>query len=294
MFAKLKKASLTLFALFLTFAFSLKAEASSIKTFVNTKPISFTNSPIVENGRTLVEFRPIFQALGLTVEWNSSTKTIVGKNNTTKIQLTLGSKTAFVNGKKVPLEVAPKTVKGRTLVPLRFISDSTNAETIWHGSVNEIDIYSKGYTGAKRTPSKSIKAARGTKWGMSVTEVQKIEKEKLINSYRDSSSQFLEYYPVGKYGYKTKLVYVFENDSLNMIYYDFLPNGEFYHNWYQMESIHNKLTKSGNGEYGKGFVVSDDFSYISTLWHLGSSDAFLIVGDKNLYTSAKLIYITVK
>jgi hypothetical protein len=269
---------------------SIASAAESITTYVNTKKINFTTSPILEKGRTLVEFRPIFEALGLSVEYYSASKTIVGKNNDVKIQLTLGSKTAYVNGSKVALEVAPKTIKGRTLVPIRFISDSTGSEILWHGSVNEIDIYSKSFNGTKRTPSKSLKAARGTKWNMNVNEVMKIETADLLWSGREGSIAALGYYPVEKYNYDTELTYFFENDSLSLIAFDFYAGQEYYHTWSEMVYIHDYLHRLASKEHGEGSFVSDGYSNLSTLWDLGSSYLLLNVNDENVYTSANLIF----
>lgn len=48
-----------------------------------------------------------------------------------EIKLTIGSKTASVNGKASTLDVAPFIVSGRTLVPLRFIGDAMGAKIDW-------------------------------------------------------------------------------------------------------------------------------------------------------------------
>jgi len=40
------------------------------------------------------------------------------------IELNIGSKTAYINGKEIELDIAPKIENGRTLVPLRFVSET--------------------------------------------------------------------------------------------------------------------------------------------------------------------------
>lgn len=275
----------------LTMSLSSSTSASnSISTFVNTKKLVFNTEPIMENGRTLVEFTPIFNALGLNVDWNNSTKTLVGKNEKVKIQLTLGSKTAYVNGNKVALEVAPKVIKGRTFVPLRFISDSMGAEILYHSNVKEIDIYSKEFYGERRTPSKSLKAARGTNWNMSVSEVKGIEKSKLVGNIKEGNLHALKYSPVSKYKYSTELNYYFENNKLIMIVYDFMGSKDYYHTWTEMTYLHDKLHRLATEEYGKGVFTSDDYNFLATTWDLGSSNLMLNVSDKNLYTDVKLIF----
>ena len=48
---------------------------SSIKIYINNKKINFDVPPIMENDRTLVPMRVIFEALGAEVEWENETQT---------------------------------------------------------------------------------------------------------------------------------------------------------------------------------------------------------------------------
>jgi hypothetical protein len=56
------------------------------------------------------------------------------------VQLTIGSKTATVNGKEVTLDVPPMVVSGRTLVPLRFISESMGSTIVYDAPTRTIKI----------------------------------------------------------------------------------------------------------------------------------------------------------
>lgn len=56
--------------------------------------------------------------------------------------LQLGSTQTKVNGVTKTITVAAKAVKGTTLVPLLFISESLGATVEWHGSTNSITIFS--------------------------------------------------------------------------------------------------------------------------------------------------------
>ena len=82
------------------------------------------------NGRTMVPIRFVAENLGFEVEWNKADKTIaIGENG--KVVIKVGSATATVDGKTVALDSAPVIENGRTLVPLRFISESLGAEVNW-------------------------------------------------------------------------------------------------------------------------------------------------------------------
>ncbi|MDN4495638.1 copper amine oxidase N-terminal domain-containing protein, partial [Ureibacillus aquaedulcis] len=75
--------------------------------------------------------RAIFEAMGATIEWSNKTKTVKATNGSTVVSLTLNRKEAIINGTKRELDVPGKSVNGRTLVPLRFVSESLGATVEW-------------------------------------------------------------------------------------------------------------------------------------------------------------------
>lgn len=114
-----------------------------IDVVMDGKTLEFDVPPISANGRTMVPLRTIFEALGAKVEWDGATKTITGTKDKTVIVLKLDSKTAKVNGKTVVLDAAPLSIKGRTLVPVRFISESLGANVEWDGKTKTVIITSQ-------------------------------------------------------------------------------------------------------------------------------------------------------
>jgi len=102
-----------------------------IKVSVNGTNLLFDVSPIIYQGRTLVPLRGIFEALGAEVTWDPSTKTVTGKKESTLIVIKIDDKHPTVNGITKELDVAARIVNGRTLVPLRFISESIGANVNW-------------------------------------------------------------------------------------------------------------------------------------------------------------------
>lgn len=65
---------------------------------------------------------------------------VVTKGKQKVIIMKLGSTTATVDGKTVKLDAAPVTVDGRTLVPVRFISEALGAKVDWDGKTNNVTI----------------------------------------------------------------------------------------------------------------------------------------------------------
>lgn len=81
-------------------------------------------APRVENGTTLVPMRVIFEALDAIVNYNSQDHSITATRNNTIILLYLNETKAYVNGEEKILAVPAKAIDGRTLVPLRFVSEA--------------------------------------------------------------------------------------------------------------------------------------------------------------------------
>src|SRR5690606_26732119 len=99
---------------------------------IDGKRIEFSQQgAIIKNGVTLIPMRQVFSELGATVSWDQATQGITAVKDTTKVKLTIGSKTAQVNGEKVILMQAPEIINGTTLVPLRFIGESLGSKVSW-------------------------------------------------------------------------------------------------------------------------------------------------------------------
>ena len=93
--------------------------------------IQFDVPPIIVNNRVLVPFRAVFEALEMEVEWNDETRTAIGTNDDIRIEIPVDSYTAYINGEPVELDVPAMLYNARTLVPLRFIAESTGAGVWW-------------------------------------------------------------------------------------------------------------------------------------------------------------------
>ncbi|MEW6771114.1 MAG: copper amine oxidase N-terminal domain-containing protein [Bacillota bacterium] len=87
--------------------------------------------PVIEENRLLVPLRALFEALGASVTWDEKTRTVTGQKGSRTVALRIGEKVGYVDGKAVALDVPSKIVNGRTLVPVRFISESLGAKVAW-------------------------------------------------------------------------------------------------------------------------------------------------------------------
>ena len=101
---------------------------------------------IIVDGRTLVPLRAVMEALGFEVGWETTSQ-----NRVTLIKLefdisfTIGSRIMIVNGNNVSLDVPAQLINGRTMVPLRAISEATGMEVRWDDENLIVDILTDLY-----------------------------------------------------------------------------------------------------------------------------------------------------
>lgn len=81
-------------------------------------------APYIKNSRTYVPIRFIAEELGFDVKWDAKTKKVSMSDGKSTVELTIGSKTMLVNGKKVKLDAPAEIKDQRTFVPLRAIAEA--------------------------------------------------------------------------------------------------------------------------------------------------------------------------
>lgn len=102
-----------------------------VKALVNGEEPVMDVEPTIENGRTLVPFRSLAEALGAEVEWNAEDRTVTVTKDGATVVLTIDSMIATVDGKEYTLDVPAKIKNGRTVIPLRFLSEGLKAKVLW-------------------------------------------------------------------------------------------------------------------------------------------------------------------
>jgi len=123
---------------------SYTGASGDIKVYLNNRLIPFDQPPVMINGNILVPMRGVFEELGADVKWKSSSQTIYAKRDTTEIIIQIGAPFASVNGKTTELAAPAAMVRGRTMVPLRFVSEALGAEVKWHSATRTVIITSTG------------------------------------------------------------------------------------------------------------------------------------------------------
>ena len=139
----IKKLLISFTTMLLLFTTTITAYAKydpPISVRLNGKLLHFDQRPVIENGTTLVPFRTILEALGASVEWNEETKTIICRKNTKSVIMQIGSKKMTVDKTVHNLDVPPKIINNRTLIPLRAVSQAFDAKIEWDSDKRIVDI----------------------------------------------------------------------------------------------------------------------------------------------------------
>jgi hypothetical protein len=113
---------------------------TTISVVLNGTPVSFDQPPIIEDNRTLVPLRAIFEAMGAAIVWDGDTRTVTATKNNIVVVMIIGNDSFTRNGVAVSLDVPAKIVGNRTLVPARAVAESFGAHVKWDGGARVVTI----------------------------------------------------------------------------------------------------------------------------------------------------------
>lgn len=164
-----------MFTLFVgLFSFSAQAKAAGIQIcydggthiytgsvyslFVNGKEISSPMEPIIFNDHALVPVREIFEELGAKVDYTLADRCVEIQYNKTYIRMYINNNCAYINGTPtaIPDGVVPKLINKpggltKTMVPVRFISETVGMTVDFNGENGRISINTKSASSAVPT-----------------------------------------------------------------------------------------------------------------------------------------------
>ena len=137
-------AGILTFTMLSSMAIGVRAE-EDIKVYVGDKQVVFDVAPIIENDRTLVPMRAIFEELGAEVTWDAQNYEVTAKKDGTTIMLAIdgAEMDKTVDGGEthiIQLDAPAKIVDDRTLVPLRAVSEAFDSEVKWDGETRTVTI----------------------------------------------------------------------------------------------------------------------------------------------------------
>lgn len=117
--------------------------ASAIKIVIDGQVLSTDQAPVAIAGYTFVPLRGIFEALNARVQWNQKAQTVTATKRDTTIVLRIGASTATINNQTVTLDASARAIGGRTMVPVRFVSEALGDDVLWDKSTQSVIITTK-------------------------------------------------------------------------------------------------------------------------------------------------------
>ena len=117
-----------------------------IAVTINGSAIAFDVPPQIIDGRTMVPMRKIFEQLGASVDWIGELQLILAVKGSKIMAMAIGSDMLSITDnltnktKTVTLDVVPQIVDGRTLVPVRAISQALDMDVEWDTATRTVRI----------------------------------------------------------------------------------------------------------------------------------------------------------
>jgi len=97
--------------------------------------------PQILSGRSVLPIRSIVETLGGSVSWDDEAQRVTIACNGHLLELIIGEETAVLNGMQIEAEVTPIVISGRTMLPLRFISEALGCFVSWISEGELIIVY---------------------------------------------------------------------------------------------------------------------------------------------------------
>lgn len=123
--------------------------AGEISVFVDGERVEFDVEPQIINDRTMVPMRKIFEKLGAEVEWVPDSQMIFSTKGAVCVLMQIGKSALAIKDfttdaeTRVELDCAPLIINGRTLVPVRAVSEAFGLGVEWDGETSSVLVTSR-------------------------------------------------------------------------------------------------------------------------------------------------------
>ncbi|WP_372998049.1 copper amine oxidase N-terminal domain-containing protein [Lutispora sp.] len=116
---------------------------SVISIKVDEIPYDFIDKPVNINGKTLAPLRAIGETMGAKIIWDAASQRITLIKEGTLIELTVGSKSVFVDNEEYILDVPATLINNKAYIPVRFIVESLGWQVDYNSKSKEIMIHNE-------------------------------------------------------------------------------------------------------------------------------------------------------
>lgn len=109
-----------------------------VSVVVDGNTVEFDQPAIIEDSRVLVPFRGVYEALGAEVSWNADENKVTAVKGDTVVNITIGENALYKNDTKLETDVPAVIKNGRTLVPLRAVSEAMDNAVAWNADTKTV------------------------------------------------------------------------------------------------------------------------------------------------------------
>jgi hypothetical protein len=122
------------------------AQMPGINVMVDGRSVAFREAaPVIRGGQVMVPLRSVIDNMrNYALTWDAKKLTVRAAYGERSVALQIRNQFARVNNAQVRLEVAPFTLNGRTMVPLRFLSEALGAVVTWSPGDRMVAINTNG------------------------------------------------------------------------------------------------------------------------------------------------------
>ncbi|MFD0714944.1 copper amine oxidase N-terminal domain-containing protein [Paenibacillus sp. GCM10027626] len=107
---------------------------------VGGKAYKLDVAPFALNGTTYLPLRFVTEAMGAKVDWNQKLNRVTVLRGNRFMEMWLNKKQFILNGSKKEAAVAPISKGGRTLVPVRLVSEQLGLVVKWEGKTSTVTV----------------------------------------------------------------------------------------------------------------------------------------------------------
>ena len=141
------------------------ADNDEIKLVVAGNTVQTDTKPLIIQGRTFVPIRAITESLKSKVEWNSKTPEVTltfveegsgFEYDIENVKMKINVKEYIADGKKGNMEIAPKIINGRTMIPLRFLGELLGCEVDWENNTRTVLVSPRTSEDAEKNEKETI------------------------------------------------------------------------------------------------------------------------------------------
>jgi N-acetylmuramoyl-L-alanine amidase len=172
--------------MFMLVAIGLTTQAQAadrvIRLVINDQEVKTDVPPLLVNGRTMVPVRVVSENLGALVGWNGQEQRVNIRLDSNMISFKVGQALADVNGKQMELDAPAMMEQGRTLLPIRFVSENLGADVVWDSEKYEVRIKQKVAEPEPQLPAPSDNPSASSQPKVKITGITNHQVNRLVIS----------------------------------------------------------------------------------------------------------------